>query len=160
MKFFIKLLFWGAIAFAFSSCGKNYIYENEFSIEQEGWNHADTLNFDFQIIDTTKVYNLFLEVDHSTEYRFQNLYVQISTKFPKGKRESQTLSLELASQMGEWKGDCNSTNCTTLIPIQEQIYFQETGDYQITLEQFMRENPIKGLERFALKIEETELKKE
>ncbi len=160
MKFSVNFFFCAFVVLLLSSCGKNYIYEDEVSIEGGVWNYSDTLNFDFKIVDTTKVYNLFLEVDHLTDYRFQNLYVQVSTTFPKGKRESQTLSLELASKMGQWKGDCNSTDCTTLIPIQEQIYFQETGDYQITLEQFMRENPIKGVGRFSLKIEETDLKKE
>lgn len=160
MKFLANFFFCVFALILLSSCGKNYIYENEIVIAEGNWNYKDTLNFDFEIVDTTKVYNLFLEVDHLTDYRFQNLYVQISTKFPKGKRESQTLSLELASQMGEWKGDCNSTKCTTLIPIQEQIFFQETGKYQITLEQFMREPSLKGLNSFGLKIEETDLKKE
>lgn len=159
MKFSVNFFFYAFVVLLLSSCGKNYIYENEISIAQGNWNYKDTINFDFEIVDTTKVYNLFLELDHLTDYRFQNLYVQISTTFPKGKRESQTLSLELASNLGEWKGDCNSTNCTTLVPIQEQVYFQEKGDYQITLEQFMREDPIKGLNKFGLKIEETDLKK-
>lgn len=141
-------------------CGPNYIFEEEKALASGAWTYADTLTFDFNIVDTTKVYNLYLEVDHSTGYRFQNLYVKIKTKFPKGNQIEQTVSLELANKFGLWLGDCGSENCEIIIPIQEQVYFQESGEYRIILEQFMRENPLKKLNSFGVKIEETDLKKE
>lgn len=141
-------------------CGPNYIFEEEKTIPDGAWAYSDTLTFDFNIVDTTKVYNLYLEVDHSTDYRFQNLYVKIKTKFPKGNQIEQTVSLELANKFGLWLGDCGSENCEITIPIQEQVYFQESGEYRIILEQFMRENPLKELNGFGVKIEETNLKKE
>ena len=144
---------------AFTSCGPNYIFDEEKIIADSNWTYSDSLVFQFDISDTTKVYNLNLEVEHETAYRHQNLYVQIATLFPSKKRNEQVLSLELANKYGAWLGDCNSENCSLLVPLQQQIYFQEIGTYDFVLKQFMRESSVNGVQKFALKIEETELKK-
>jgi len=102
---------------------------------------------------------LNLEIDYSTTYRHQNLYVQIATLFPSKKRDVQTVSLELSNKIGAWLGDCSNESCTLLIPLQQQIYFQEIGGYEFVLKQFMRESPVSGINKFALKIEETDLQK-
>ena len=143
----------------FTSCGPNYIFDEEKIIADSNWTYADSLVFQFNISDTTKVYNLNLEVEHETAYRHQNLYVQIATLFPSKKRNEQVLSLELANKYGAWLGDCNSENCSLLVPLQQQIYFQEVGAYDFVLKQFMRESSVSGVQKFALKIEETELTK-
>ena len=157
---FFKLILSVFVIIVFASCGSNYIFEEDKTIAGGAWTYADSLSFDFNIADTTKVYSLYLELDHSTEYRFQNLYVKVKTKFPNGKEIAQPLSLELANKFGQWLGDCGSENCEIIVPIQEQVYFQQSGDYKIVLEQFMREDPMQGLNKFGLKIEETDLKKE
>ena len=155
-----RQLLFGLIAIiAFTSCGPNYIFDEEKLITDSNWTYGDSLVYKFNISDTTKVYNLNLELDHSTAYRYQNLYVQITTLFPSKKRNEQTLSLELANKYGAWLGDCDSENCSLLVPLQQQIYFQETGEYDFVVKQFMRESPVSGIQKFALKIEETDLKK-
>ncbi len=141
------------------SCGPNYIFDEEKPITDSNWTYTDSLTFQFEVTDTSKVYNLNLEIDHSMAYRHQNLYVQIATLFPSKKRDVQVISLELANKYGAWLGDCGSENCTLLIPLQQQIYFQETGGYEFVLKQFMRESPVGGINKFTLKIEETDLQK-
>ena len=160
MKLLIKAILLLSIPILLASCGKNYLYQKEININPQGWSYQDSLNFEFNIADTSTVYNIILEIEHTTEYRFQNLYVQIHTKLPNGERNTQTLSLELAAKSGMWKGDCNAETCLTTIPLQEQIFFQKTGKYQITIEQFMRINPLKNVRKIALKIEKTNLKKQ
>ncbi len=156
---FFKLISSAFIVILVLGCGPNYIFEEDKTISGNAWTYADSLSFDFNITDTTKVYNLYIELEHSTEYKFQNLYVKVKTKFPDGKKLDQPLSLELANKFGQWLGDCESEKCEIIVPIQEQVYFQQQGDYRIILEQFMREDPMPGLNKFGLKIEETDLKK-
>ena len=149
-----QFFFLSFLLFLFS-CNSNILFEQKQEIPSQNWDYADTLNFNFSIEDTTKIVNLWLDVAHSVDYGNQNLYVQIFTKFPSGMRHQNMLSLELADKAGTWFGKCDSENCETSIMIQEQIYFPEIGDYEITLEQYMRVNPLKGVNGFGVRIEET-----
>lgn len=139
----------------FSACGPNYIYEKSYKINEEGWAYEDTLNFEIDISDTMGLYDLYLELDHSTNYKFQNLYTRIYTEFPSGERLQKEVSLELAYKGGAWKGGCNKKICHIQIPIQERAFFNMPGKHVITLEQFMRESPITGIKRITFKVENT-----
>lgn len=153
MKYAALLLF-SAILFL-SSCGPGYDYEKQYDFEDGNWAYEDTLGFTFTIQDTLSIYNLFLELEHSTGYNYQNLYTQIHTRFPSGKRLTELLSLELADKAGVWLGDCNSEYCTLTIPIQEGAYFNQAGEYTITVEQYMRVDPVEGVRSIGFMLEDT-----
>lgn len=136
-------------------CGKDFEYQKKYEIADNSWSYPDSLNFNFNIEDTTRIYNLFLEVEHQDNYSFQNLYTQIHTKFPGGERLSETLSLELADKAGNWMGGCSGSTCTLLIPIQQNAFFNAEGSYEITIEQYMRKNPIDGIISISFMLEKT-----
>jgi len=138
-----------------SACGPDYVYEKNYAIEEAAWAYTDTLQFQFEVEDTNTIYNLWLEVDHSTTFGNQNLYTQIHTQFPSGQRITELLSLELANQAGNWFGDCSGESCALRIPIQQGAYFDQAGRYHITLEQYMRRNPVEGIEAIAFRLENT-----
>ncbi|MCR9287719.1 MAG: gliding motility lipoprotein GldH [Bacteroidetes bacterium] len=137
------------------SCGKNYIFEKSVPIQNGEWAYSDTLNFNFEIQDTTKIYNLYLDIDHSTDYGFQNLYINVYTKFPSGERIKEMLSVELAAKGGIWFGDCDVEKCKLEIPIQQNAFFNIAGSYEVTVEQYMRKNPLSGISGVSFKIEDT-----
>jgi len=139
------------------SCGENYLYEKTYDIEKGAWKYDNTLDYAFEITDTTKVYNLLLEVGHSVDYAYQNCYFKIHTQFPSGEKTEQLLSIDLADGIGRWQGDCGSTSCTVLLDIQKQAFFNALGTHTITLEQYMRKDPLKGIESLAIKLEDTGL---
>ncbi|GJM32030.1 MAG: hypothetical protein DHS20C18_10310 [Saprospiraceae bacterium] len=131
------------------------MFEEEAEIADHAWSYQDTINFAFEIKDTNRIYNLYLEVDHDMDFPFQNLYTQIYTRFPSGERIKEMVSLELADKTGLWIGDCNNNYCSLNIPIQQGAYFNAAGQYQITLEQFMRQDPLPGVRKLSFKIEDT-----
>ena len=141
------------------SCGKNFIYEKSFPIKNGEWAYVDTLDFNFEIQDTSKIYNLYLNIEHSTDYGFQNLYINIYTQFPTSERIKEMVSFEMANKGGVWFGDCNSEKCKLEVPIQENAFFDIPGKYEITVEQNMRKNPLEGIRKIALKIEDTQVNK-
>ena len=146
--------------FALSSCGPTYIYNHTYGIEKEAWTYADSLLYEVEIEDTLNIYNLYLDIEHSVDFKYQNLYTQVKTKFPGGAQIEEVLSLELQHKTGIWLGDCNSSYCTLRIPIQEGAYFNSKGKHSIFIEQFMRESPVTGVKSIALKIEDTGLKRQ
>ncbi len=138
-----------------SACGPDYLMRQRQEINAEGWAYADTLVYTFTIADTLQIYNLHIGLEHSKTYPFQNLYTQIHTTFPDGERLSETLSLELADKAGHWLGDCGQKNCHIDIPIQQGAFFNQPGPYQITIEQYMRQDSLPGIEWLQFGVEKT-----
>lgn len=157
----LKIIFAAFIlAFTVVSCSDNYLYEKHQAIANATWEYSDTLDFDFEIVDTNRIYNLYLDVAHSPAYGYQNMYVQIYTKFPSGERIKEQISLEMANKAGVWNGDCNAKVCQLQIPLQEGAFFNEPGSYLVTIEQFMRESPLAGVQKIGFIIEDTKQAKE
>lgn len=152
----MKQLFLFTISLLFLfSCNTDYYFNQSYTLGNEGWAYEDTLQFEVDIPDTLETYNLYLEIDHSTYYGFQNLYTKIYTQFPSGKRLEEMVSFELADKTGRWLGNCSSIDCKLLIPIQTGAYFNEKGVHRFVLEQFMRESPLPGLQSIAFKVQAT-----
>lgn len=149
---FILCLFFSLI---FTSCGPNYIVDQSYDISNQTWTYADTLDFEIDVKDSLKIYNLYLDLEHTTDFYFHNMYVLIHTAFPSGKRISEQVSLEMANRAGAWFGDCNADWCTFSIPIQTGAYFNAVGKHTITLEQFTRKDSLQGVKRIAFKVEDT-----
>ena len=141
--------------FLTTACGPDYLFQEERTIPNGQWTYADTLDYAINIEDTIAIYNLYLELEHASTYGFQNLYVRIHTRFPDGQRPVKVVSLELADKAGVWAGDCNSKRCAVRIPIQENAYFNQPGDYLFTIEQYMRQDSLPGVESVVFLVEET-----
>ena len=150
---FLQFLFFSSIFFI--SCGEHYVFEKTYELEKGAWSYDNTLDYTFEITDTTKIYNLLLEVGHSVDYGFQNCYFKIYTLFPSGERTDQVLSIDLADGIGRWQGDCGGQSCSVLVDIQKQAFFNALGQHTITLEQYMRKNPLKGIESLSIRLEDT-----
>ena len=140
------------------SCGESYVFEKTYNLEKSEWKYDNTLDYTFEITDTTQVYNLLLEVSHSIDYSYQNCYLKIYTQFPSGEKTDYLLSVDLADGIGRWQGDCSGESCTTLFDIAKQTTFKELGKHTITLEQYMRKNPLKEIESLAIKLEEAKVR--
>ncbi len=137
------------------SCEPNYFYEKSFEINNDGWAYADTLNFEVEITDTLKIYNLYLDIEHTTDYTKQNMYVMIYTQFPSGERIKERVSIDFADKTGKWYGECNNAKCDLRVNIQKDAFFNLAGKHSFTIEQFMRIDPLPGIINVALRIEDT-----
>ncbi|PSR08792.1 MAG: hypothetical protein DA408_02930 [Bacteroidetes bacterium] len=147
------------LALTLWSCGPNYVYEQELALPDTGWTYPDSLVATFNITDTTTIYNLHLRLAHQTDFPYANFYVRIHTRFPDGQRLTEQLSLELAGKGGVWLGDCSAEQCTLDIPIQEGAFFNQTGTYQVVIEQFSRSNPLPGIGKVTFSLEKTRSKR-
>lgn len=161
----IKPLFYSLLILSFTlslaSCGKEkVVFEKKYDIKNSQWAYADTLDFAFEIKDTMAIYDIVLAIEHTPQYPMQNLYTHIYTKFPTGERIMQLLNIDLADNTGKWEGKCNSSECDFEIPIQPNAFFNKTGTHTITLEQYMRTDPLQGIKSIALKLVDKGIKRD
>ncbi|MFK7809483.1 MAG: gliding motility lipoprotein GldH [Saprospiraceae bacterium] len=143
------------ILLQFFACQEEFYFESEKTIAEDQWTYQDSVNFTFSIADTSALYNLILDIEHATDYRFQNIYLNVATKYPSGKRIKEQLPINFADKMGKWYGDCDSEWCRLRVNLQQGAFFNAVGDYTITLEQHMRVNPLPGVRGLSLKLEDT-----
>lgn len=141
----------GALVLIVISCDSAY-YDRSTSFDNSFWLYDDARSFSFDITDTTKIFDMILEVDHTDEFPYQNLYLKTSTSFPSDTVISQLLSLDMANEAGFWFGDCSASNCQISIPIQSGVHFQEVGTYQLELLQHSRSDTLVGLKSIGLKL--------
>ncbi|MEM9835173.1 MAG: gliding motility lipoprotein GldH [Bacteroidota bacterium] len=144
------------LAVVLTGCGPTYVFEEEQRLDETtGWAYNTPLAYDFTVADTNTLYTLHLILEHTTTFNSQNAYVLIRTIFPDGERLEEQVSLQLADKFGQWFGDCSQEVCTLDIPIQQNAFFQRTGEYRIEIEQFTRDNPLRGFKAITFAMEET-----
>lgn len=136
-----------------SSCN-SYLYDETLVVEANTWTDEQLLSFEFEIQDTTTLYNVFLEVDHSVNFSYQNLYCMVEAYSPQGLVQQQQSSIELADRKGYWLGECDDENCVKTTPFIVKTKFDLIGRYQIDLKQYTRQETLAGLNSFRLFIEE------
>jgi len=132
------------------SCNKQYTFSQSQSIPEEGWTYQNVLKYDFVVSDTKSLYNLYLKIEYLTSFAYQNVYVNVSTGQEEAKMKKTQLSLDLSNSLGVWNGHCDKEQCTYLMPLQESIFFERTGKQLFWIEQFSRNEKLKGIQSITL----------
>ena len=134
------------------SCADKTIYSHSVIFENGIWKNQDPAIFNFSIDENSEKYNIFLDIDHSSDYSFENLYLRIKTQFPDKTTALDTLSIEMIDNKGGWIGDCGNDNCDLTVFLQEKTMFKSAGDHQISIEQFTRQNDLTGISSLAFRV--------
>lgn len=137
----------------FSCDPPNYIYEDSRSFLDDPWVYPDSAVYHFAIKDTSRYYNLLLELDHGKNYPYENLYVQFVTTFPDATSVADVVSITLADASGQWYSDCRGKTCTFYLTLQDQAVFKQKGEYSIKVIPWMRNDTISDVYRLSFKVE-------
>lgn len=154
-------------AFVFVSCDKNRVYDQYKSIPSE-WNKDSIVTFKFEAPDTLGNYNLFINLRNNSDYRYNNLFLIATIKYPHGKIEKDTLEYKMAEANGEFLGTGFSDlkeNKLWYKGYDEPFTFSENGDYEISIQHAMRENGkvqgvlnLQGITDVGFRIENPQIK--
>jgi len=137
----------------FLGCGDAYIYEKFEPIQNGEWFFDDAIPFEFEIIDTAQSYDLYLLVRHTTNYPYQNFWVNIFTTFPDKSTQQQNVDLPMADKTGKWFGTGFNNIKTNEILIQPNAKMPQTGNYQLNIKQAMRYEPVITIIDVGLRIQ-------
>ena len=147
------------LSIVFSACGPGYFYKSDKKIPGGIWLYRDTVDFSFNITDTASLYNLYLDTEYRDTFPNQNIYLKLYTRFPDGKRFSKPYAFDLFDALGAAKGKCSGHDCNLHTILQENAFFNQPGQYTITVEQFMRRDSVAGIRSVGLSVEKTVRKK-
>jgi gliding motility-associated lipoprotein GldH len=135
-----------------TACGESAKYSNSIEFEDGVWNYDQHFENTFEISDTSGRFNLVLDINHSRDYPFQNVYMNIHTHFPDDTEITDMLSIDFADRSGVWHGNCRSDYCDLRVYLQQNIGFREAGEYRVVFEQYTRREDLRGIQSMEFKI--------
>ncbi|MDZ4844572.1 MAG: gliding motility lipoprotein GldH [Chitinophagales bacterium] len=156
----VCVLIIGTCLFFLTSCDSKRVYEENIDIPSYIWNLDFKPTFNVTIEDTAQLYNIYVNVRHTTYYPNSNLWVLITTQFPDGNKIEKRVNLPLADKTGKWDGECLGDICDAQIQIQENAFFNQPGNYSFQLAQIMRTNNLPLVMSVGLRVEKVGEKKE
>lgn len=135
------------------SCDSNSFYADSHEMDNEIWRIGDAAVFEPVIDDTTHSNNILFTIRTGTSYPYRNIWLFVSTTSPSGKRLTDTLRYDLADEKGNWFGrgfgDIHELN----LPFRSSVFFPEKGKYTFRIIHGMRDEDLKGIYDFGLRIE-------
>jgi len=120
-----------------------------------GWDKDEPIDFSFEIIDTLALYDFYLQIRHTEEYAYRNIFFFVNTKFPNGNVSRDTIECMLADIRGKWYGNGQGNIKENKILIRRFLQFQNAGFYKIDLIQAMREDELQGLSDIGIIIDKS-----
>ena len=115
------------------SCQNENKKEAYHSFNNNTWNTDSIVSFELDNIDTTSSHDLYLMVRHTTNFKFQNLFL-----FTNFENQQDTLELFLSEKSGRWLGKGFGEIKELKIRIKENVNFKENQDQIFSVEQAMR----------------------
>ncbi len=149
----LPFLIFASLIILLSSCDKKAIYDNTKTISEGVWNVNDPVIFEVPVKDTMAVYNFYLNIRHSTDYKFANIYFFVTSIYPDGKMARDTVECILADRQGKWLGKGISNIRDDQILLRRGLRFPESGTYTFEFEQAMRQKELPGIKDIGLRIE-------
>jgi gliding motility-associated lipoprotein GldH len=134
------------------SCKSGTLFDDNKSLPGNVWKADKILRFEVGLQDTLSICKFYLNVRHTTNYRYSNLFLFINTTFPDGKEARDTVECILADPSGKWLGKGISNVRDNQVLLRRGIRFPQQGRYIFELEQAMRENELQGIMDVGLRI--------
>lgn len=138
------------------SCQGNTVYDEVVSVNNGNWDKNEAAHFEVEVKDTAAYYNFYLSVYNTTNYRYSNLYVFLTTEFPNGNKSRDTIECTLADPSGKWLGKGWGNVKESGILLKSGLQFPMSGKYQFFIQQAMRQDTLKDIKRVGIRLEKSD----
>lgn len=143
-----------------AGCDSNRVFEDYKEFDDRTWKVTDPVVFEFQIKDVSKKYNLYYNVRNSLEYPYARIFVQysltdsIGTELTKKLTSNFLFDQKTGRPLGRSGLGDVLDNQFLLLSNQS---FKVEGTYRFRLDQFNRQDTLKGVLAVGLRVETASL---
>ena len=149
-----KIFLFLFISVAFFSCTQINIFEKNTPIPDYKWQSNFAATGTFNIVDTSSSYNLYIVLRHSDAYKYNNIWLNVGLQSPGDTMYAQKLNLSLGSDANGWEGSgMNDIWEVRKILNTQPRRFKKNGQYNFSIVQVMRDNPLAGIMSAGFRIE-------
>lgn len=146
-----KSLLFIITALCLSACSGDIVYSHFYPMKSKEWHMDSVICFDYTIDDANASYNMIVYVRHTERYPYQNMWLFINNA---GKTD--TIEFYLADDRGQWLGDQHHGIIEMPVLYEDAKQFADTGVYQLSVQQGMREEMLPGITDIGLEIRRNE----
>lgn len=147
-----RIVIFALLALIFASCNNNTIYNEYKELPTEGWNKDSVAMFDVAVQDTTSKYQVIVNVRNRGDYPWQNLWLFVSYTQPNSEVINDTIECYLADNKGEWLGSGFGSLHEMPVLFRKNMNFKQSGNYQFSIQQGMRDSMLVGINDIGLEI--------
>lgn len=138
-----------------ASCGPALVHQSDTEVPDGNWSRAWQPEFTFDISDTVNAHDVFIDLRHTGDYPFSDLYLFATVAGPGLPTVRDTVECLLADANGRWygKGLGFIKNAHVLYKLNKR--FPRAGRYSIRLEQAMRVDPLPAVIDVGISVEKS-----
>ena len=125
------------VMIVFSSCDKKRVFD-EYKSVGSAWHKDNIVTFNLPELDSTKRYDLFINVRDNNNYQFNNLFLIVALELPNGFTKVDTLEYQMAEPDGTLLGNGFSDLKESKLFYKENVRFK--SKYKVYIKQAVREN--------------------
>lgn len=131
------------------SCDKKRVFDQYKSLGKT-WHKDSIALFTYNNQDTTKAYDLFVNLRSNNDYPFNNIFLIVAMEAPGGLTKVDTLEYQMANPDGTLLGNGFSDVKESKLYFKEKYKFQSVGDYKIGIQQAVRQTgKVAGVQELA-----------
>lgn len=144
-------------AIALVSCLDNRtIVDTNMELKKHNWSYVEKVRAPLIIEDNNSLYNIYVNLRHTSKYNYSNIFLLIHVIGPDGKRITERKEFKLALPDGEWLGSGSGNLYSYQLLFKENYKFPSKGKYIIELEQNMRDNPLNDITDAGIRVEKSQ----
>lgn len=143
--------------FALVSCLDNRtIVDTNMELKKHNWSYVEKVRVPLTIEDNNNLYNIYINLRHTPNYSYSNIFLLIQVIGPDGKKSTERKEFKLALPDGEWLGSGSGNLYSHQLLFKEKYKFPSNGKYILELEQNMRDNPLNDITDAGIRVEKSQ----
>lgn len=151
-KFYFVVL--PVVCFFITACKHIDVFEKNTAIPKYEWQSNFTATGNFIITDTVAEYSIYLLLRHTDAYKYNNIWLNIGLQPPGDSMYNQKVDLKLGNDANGWEG----TGMNDIWEVRKLLNgaprrFKKSGNYNFTISQIMRDDPLSNIISVGLRIE-------
>ena len=146
-----------ALVLLLAGCDEGIVHQSDLPVEGAVWDRAWKPEFTVDITDTVNAHNVFIDIRHTGDYPFSDLFLFVDLYGPDDRHLRDTVECLLADPTGRWYGKgtgfifADRFEAHVLYKLKNR--FPASGRYTIKLEQAMRTEKLPGVIDVGVSVE-------
>lgn len=140
MKYIIFLLLIFGIL---NACSEGAKPSDAYSFENHSWPDDLVVPFEFEVTDTTNLYDIALILRNTTDYKYSNLFVQIKMVPPYGNSSTRIYEIPIANPDGSWIGTKSGSLVENKFRLKKDTRFPFLGKYKFEVKHLITDKEVK-----------------
>lgn len=153
MKHWFKFFLIVAVTVSYTACQTIDLFEQTTTYPEHQWASKQANQYQFKILDTVSLYNMYFVVRHHNAYHYKNIWLQINTQANNDSLQKQTVNINLADDLNGWLGSGMDDIYDHRVLINSKPLKLPAGVFKISLQHIMREDPLQNILTTGIRVE-------